>query len=241
MEHPVGTGAFVLKSWRRGQQIVLEANPNFRDERFPEASDAADRARFAGLQGKKLPLVDRVDIAIMEEANPRMLAFESRALDYFNLPPELSDRALDPSNRLKPDYAARGVTLERLTQPSLQYAYFNMQDPVVGGYTNDKVALRRALVHGLQQRRADSRRLPGPGAAGDAADPAQRAGSRRHAERRGAVRSRRCESAARQIRLRRSQRRRLARHARRQAADARRWRRRRRRATARSTRSGRRT
>jgi ABC-type transport system substrate-binding protein len=38
------------------------------------------------------------------------------------------------------------VTLARLTQPALQYAYFNMQDPVVGGYTNDKVALRRALV-----------------------------------------------------------------------------------------------
>jgi ABC-type transport system substrate-binding protein len=149
MDHPVGTGAFVLKSWRRGQQIVLEANPNFRDERFPEAIDAADRARFAGLRGKKLPLVDRVDIAIMEESNPRMLAFESRALDYSNLPPELSDRALDASNQLKADYATRGVTLDRLTQPSLQYAYFNMQDPVVGGYTNDKVALRRALVMGF--------------------------------------------------------------------------------------------
>ena len=139
----------VLKSWRRGQQIVLEANPSYRDERFPEATDAADRARFAGLQGKKLPLVDRVDIAIMEEANPRMLAFESRALDYFNLPPELSDRALDSANQLKSDYKARGVTIERLTQPALQYAYFNMQDPVVGGYTNDKVALRRALVMGF--------------------------------------------------------------------------------------------
>jgi ABC-type transport system substrate-binding protein len=146
MEHPVGTGAFMLKSWRRGQQIVLEANPNFRDERFPDATDAADRARFAGLQGKKLPLVDRVEISIMEESNPRMLAFESRALDYINLPPELSDRAIDSSNRLKSDYAARGVTLERLTQPALQYAYFNMQDPVVGGYTKDKIALRRALV-----------------------------------------------------------------------------------------------
>ena len=28
----------MLKSWRRGQQIVLEANPNYRDERFPEAA-----------------------------------------------------------------------------------------------------------------------------------------------------------------------------------------------------------
>jgi ABC-type transport system substrate-binding protein len=146
MEHPVGTGAFMLKSWRRGQQIVLEANPNFRDERFPEAADASDRARFAGLQGRKLPLVDRVEISIMEEANPRLLAFESRALDYVNLPSELADHALDASNKLKSDYAARGVTLARLTQPALQYAYFNMQDPVVGGYTNEKVALRRALV-----------------------------------------------------------------------------------------------
>jgi ABC-type transport system substrate-binding protein len=82
----------------------------------------------------------------MEEANPRLLAFESRALDYVNLPSELADHALDASNQLKPEYAARGVMLARVTQPSVQYAYFNMQDPVVGGYTNDRVALRRALV-----------------------------------------------------------------------------------------------
>jgi peptide/nickel transport system substrate-binding protein len=146
MEHPVGTGPFMLKSWRRGQQIVLEANPNFRDERFPEPADDADRARFTGVRGKKLPLVDRIEISIMEESNPRLLAFESRALDYVNLPSELADHALDATNRLKSEYAARGVALARLTQPAMGYAYFNMQDPVVGGYTNDKIALRRALV-----------------------------------------------------------------------------------------------
>ena len=146
MDHPVGTGAFMLKSWRRGQQIVLEANPNFRDERFPQPTDLADRARFGDLAGKRLPLVDRVEISIMEEANPRLLAFDGHALDYVNLPSELSDHALDASGRLRPDYAARGVMLARLTQPSVQYAYFNMQDPVVGGYTNEKIALRRALA-----------------------------------------------------------------------------------------------
>src|SRR5512132_2971915 len=57
-----------------------------------------------------------------------------------------ADHALDASNKLKPEYAARGVTLARVTQPSVQYAYFNLQDPVVGGYTNARVALRRALV-----------------------------------------------------------------------------------------------
>ena len=146
MDHPVGTGPFMLKSWRRAQQIVLDANPNFRDERFPEPSDAADRAAFADVAGKRLPLVDRVEVAIMEESNPRLLAFDSRALDYVDLPSELTDHALDASNHLKPAYAARGVTLQRLTQPAVQYAYFNMQDAVVGGYTNEKVALRRAVV-----------------------------------------------------------------------------------------------
>jgi len=146
MDHPVGTGPFKLASWRRGQQIVLEANAGFRDERFPEPAESADRTRFAAVVGKRLPLVDRVEVAIMEESNPRFLAFDSNALDYVNLPAELSDRALDASNRLKPAYTARGVTLQRLTQPAVQYAYFNMQDPIVGGYANGKIALRRAIV-----------------------------------------------------------------------------------------------
>ncbi|MGE5170893.1 MAG: ABC transporter substrate-binding protein [Rudaea sp.] len=146
MDHPVGTGPFVLKSWRRGQQILLEANPGFRDERYPESVDAADRTQFGALAGKRTPFVDRIEIAVMEESNPRLLAFDSRALDYVNLPQELTDHALDASNRLKPPYASRGVTLQRLTQPAVQYAYFNMDDPVVGGYTKEKVALRRAIV-----------------------------------------------------------------------------------------------
>jgi ABC-type transport system substrate-binding protein len=146
MDHPVGTGPFRLVSWRRGQQIVLEANANFRDERFPQPDDSADRKRFAGVIGKRLPLVERVEVSIMEESNPRLLAFESNALDYVNLPPELTDRALDADNRLKPSYASRGVTLDRLTQPAVQYAYFNMEDPIVGGYAKEKVALRRAIA-----------------------------------------------------------------------------------------------
>ena len=35
MANPVGTGPFRLKEWRRGQKIVLEANPDFREEHFP--------------------------------------------------------------------------------------------------------------------------------------------------------------------------------------------------------------
>ena len=41
MANPVGTGPYKLKEWRRGQRIVLEASPAFRDVRYP--GDAAIR------------------------------------------------------------------------------------------------------------------------------------------------------------------------------------------------------
>ena len=151
MANPVGTGPYKLLSWRRGAQIVLEANPNYRDETFPDSTDPADRENFAKLRGKKLPIVGRIEIAITEESNPRLLAFNSGALDYVNVPSDLSDHVLDASGKLRPEYAARGVVLARITQPALQYAYFNMEDPLVGGYTRDRIALRRAIAIGFNR------------------------------------------------------------------------------------------
>lgn len=74
MANPVGTGAYRLKDWRRGQRIILEANPGYRDERYPGPANAADRA--------------------------------------------------------------------------IAYAYFNMEDPVFGGYAPAQIALRRAIAMG---------------------------------------------------------------------------------------------
>jgi ABC-type transport system substrate-binding protein len=48
-------------------------------------------------------------------------------------------------DKLKPELAARGIVLGRGVQPTVVYTYFNMEDPVVGGYGNDKIALRRAI------------------------------------------------------------------------------------------------
>jgi len=81
MANPVGTGPYRLKSWRRGAQIVLEANPAYRAETYPASDDPADRALVAAMKGKSVPQIGRIEIAIMEESNPRLLAFDSRALD----------------------------------------------------------------------------------------------------------------------------------------------------------------
>ena len=145
MANPVGTGPYKLKEWRRGQKIVLEASPTFREVRYPESNDPADRALMARFKGKRLPLIGKIEIAVIEEANPRLQAFEKGDIDYLEVPVDLVVNVLEPDNRLKPRFTKAGVTLQRGIQPGITYTWFNMEDPVVGGYTPEKIALRRAI------------------------------------------------------------------------------------------------
>ena len=152
MANPVGTGAFRLTEWRRGQRIVLEANASYRDEYFPAlpaSADAEARTAFAHMKGKRLPQVGRVEVAVIEESNPRLLAFDGKQLDMVDVPRDLVSRVLDAENKLLPAYAKQGATLQRVSEAGLAfYAYFNMNDPVVGGSTPERIALRRALLMG---------------------------------------------------------------------------------------------
>jgi ABC-type transport system substrate-binding protein len=148
MDRPVGTGPYRLKEWTRGQKIVLEANPGYRDVAYPApapGSPPGDAAIAARNAGRKLPLAGRVEIAIVEEAQPRLLTFERGALDYVEVPSSLAANVLDGA-ALKPALAKRGVRLHRMTDPSLSFTFFNLDDPVVGGYTPERIALRRAIV-----------------------------------------------------------------------------------------------
>jgi ABC-type transport system substrate-binding protein len=148
MEDPVGTGPYRLGEWRRSQKIVLEANPDYRDVRYPAApagSPPEDVETAKGLAGRRLPLAPRVEVSIIEEAQPRLLAFRGGELDYVDVPASLAQNVLDGA-KLKPEFAQKGVRLHRQVEPSLSFHYFNMEDPLVGGYTPDRIALRRAIV-----------------------------------------------------------------------------------------------
>jgi ABC-type transport system substrate-binding protein len=72
--HPVGTGPFRLKQWRRGSLIVLERNPQFREvfyEAEPAADDAEGQAILARFKGRRLPIIDEVHVAIILESQDR--------------------------------------------------------------------------------------------------------------------------------------------------------------------------
>ena len=51
-----------------------------------------------------------------------------------------------PDNKLAPDLAAKGIYWDRSVEPEITYYFFNMKDPVVGGYTKERIALRRAMI-----------------------------------------------------------------------------------------------
>jgi ABC-type transport system substrate-binding protein len=148
MHNPVGTGPYRLKEWTPGHRIILEANPGYRDERFPPApanADAAIKAVADSMKGKRVPQIGRIEIAIIEETNPRLLMFNGGQLDMLDVPGDVAPKLIDAKGNLLSEFAARGIRLERATELSVTFAYFNMEDPVVGGYTPEKIALRRAV------------------------------------------------------------------------------------------------
>ncbi len=147
MQHPVGTGPFRLAQWRRASRIVLERNPGYRERHYeaaPAADDAQGQAILARLRGRRLPMIDRVEIAIIDEKQPTWLAFLNGETDWIELPDAFVDVAL-PGGRLAPYLARRGIGAERTVQPATYYTMFNMLDPRVGGYAPAQVALRRAI------------------------------------------------------------------------------------------------
>ncbi|MBM2886726.1 ABC transporter substrate-binding protein [Chromobacterium phragmitis] len=154
MSHPVGTGPFRLKEWKPGNKIVLVANPSYRRPVFDgePTADPEDQKIAKDLAGKRLPLVDQVEIKVIEEDQPRWLSFLNKQLDITGVPKAAMKTALHVNNNdpfqttLNPALAKRGIRLSHVLNLDITYAYFNMKDPVIGGYSKDKVALRRAIA-----------------------------------------------------------------------------------------------
>ncbi|MGA0611106.1 ABC transporter substrate-binding protein [Caldimonas sp. KR1-144] len=149
MEHPVGTGPFRLAEWRRASKIVLERNPNFREEFYNEEAPADDpiaQKAVARLKGKRLPLVDRVEVSIIEEDQPRWLAFQNREHEVIEEVPAGYADLVMPNGKLAPHLAKQGIEMVRYLRADVHTTYFGMENPVVGGYTPEKVALRRAIA-----------------------------------------------------------------------------------------------
>ncbi len=154
--HPVGTGPFRLAQWRRSSLIILERNPEFRELLYdaePAADDAEGQAILKRLKGRRLPMVDRVEISIVEEEQPRWLAFVNDEADVANrVGYQFATQAM-PNGKVAPNLAKRGIRGYVAVEAAGWQYLFNMDDPVVGGYSAAQVALRRAIGLGMDTRK----------------------------------------------------------------------------------------
>jgi len=146
-QHPVGTGPYILSSYTPRCKIILTANPDWRGFiwNFNSSGTEWDNDVVKEMTGKKMPQVGRVEISIIEEEQPRWLAFQNKQFDIDWLPQIAASSALDGTH-LKPELAAQGIKMFRFITPDVTFSLFNFRDPIVGGFSLEKNALRRAII-----------------------------------------------------------------------------------------------
>jgi len=152
MANPVGTGPYMLEKWVRGSKIILKANPEFPGFVWnfqPPANNPVELRIANQMQGRKMPQIGRVEVSIIEEPQSMWLAFSGKEIDVVAVPPSFIEKALTPKNDLQQSWVAQGVNMYRSVEPDIRYQFFNMKDPVIGGYTPEKIALRRAIIMGF--------------------------------------------------------------------------------------------
>ena len=135
--HPVGSGPFVLAKYVRSSKIVLRSNPDYRKRLW---------------EGRKIPSIDGVEISIMEETQSRWLAFQRGETDIEYQLWDIAPTYMTPAGALRPEFARRGIKLDRSIDTEITYHYFNTQERIgdrpnpLGGFSDEKRALRRAIA-----------------------------------------------------------------------------------------------
>lgn len=148
--YPVGTGPFYLAENDPNRRMVLRRNPNFHAETYPSVGMPGDAAKgYLRRAKQRLPLVSEVQLTLDKESIPRWTKFLQGYYDRSGVSADSFDQAiqLQPNGRaaLTPSMQQQGIYLTTSIEPSLFYLGFNMQDPVVGGYTSAQRSLRQAI------------------------------------------------------------------------------------------------
>lgn len=148
VNHPIGTGPFVLKNYNpQDNRLVFLKNNNFRAKAYP--SDASlEYQHLLGSAGKQLPLLDKVIVSIVAEDSTSWLLFKNRAIDLIHLSPEclgeVFDQDLNLSNQSKKD----NIQLNSIVNTVSYYIGLNCEVPPL----NNK-KLRQAMSLAFDRER----------------------------------------------------------------------------------------
>ncbi len=148
--YPIGTGPFMLTENNPNSRMVMEKNPNYRTVYFPSTGTADDKNKgYLAHVGERLPLLDKVVLILEKETIPRWNKFLQGYYDLSGLASDSFDQAVAFNSAgamvLTPQMKEKGMHLQEVSEPAVYYLGFNMQDPIVGGFSERARKLRQAI------------------------------------------------------------------------------------------------
>jgi len=149
--YPIGTGPFMLTENNPNRRMVLDRNPNFRGEPFPEAGEENDAA--LGLledAGKVMPFVDKAIFSLEKESIPTWNKFLQGYYDTSGIASDSFDQAVQFNTQgeaaLTQEMQDKDIQLMTAVTTSTFYTGFNMRDEIVGGESESARLLRQAIA-----------------------------------------------------------------------------------------------
>ncbi|MGD2139419.1 MAG: ABC transporter substrate-binding protein [Burkholderiales bacterium] len=148
--YPVGTGPYMLSVNDPNRMMVLERNPNFSAEPYPQAGEPGDRAQgLLADSGRPMPFIDKVVYTLEKESIPYWNKFLQGYYDMSEISSDSFDQTISVGANgdveLTDDIRERGIKLYTSISASTIYLGFNMLDPVIGGLDERGRKLRQAV------------------------------------------------------------------------------------------------
>jgi len=147
---PVGTGPYQLTENNPNSRMVLERNPYYHEDYYPMEGEASDLEQ--GLlkdAGITLPILDKVVFTLEKENTSYWNKFIQGYYDVSGISSDSFDQAIQMAGSgefgLSDAMKQKGIQLRTTVGTSTFYIGFNMQDSVVGGYSDQAKYLRQAL------------------------------------------------------------------------------------------------
>lgn len=123
LNYPVGTGAFILPKFEQTSMITYVRNPKFREKFYPsEGEEGDDKLGLLADAGKKLPLVDKINVHIIVESQPKWLSFQKAKDDLLEVKDVNIPQTINENKELRPEHKEKGIRL--LMKPMLDVTYF---------------------------------------------------------------------------------------------------------------------
>lgn len=157
--YPIGTGPYMLTENNPNARMVLERNPNFRQQRYPCEGEPGDAEEGLTKDCRQLlPFIDKAVFTREKEQIPYWNKFLQGYYDASGISSDAFDQAVQVTAgeiTLSDDMRAQGIVLSTSVATSTMYMGFNWLDPLVGG-VDPKTAesarkLRQAISIAIDQ------------------------------------------------------------------------------------------